>query len=223
MRYGGGTAIVDGDGDHRGGRDTASSSSLMGKSEKKNQRKELMQEVEMPIQSLRQLQLQSQAQLQALTHSQLSSQESAISQSEGGSGAASLGPPADARLALGHGAGFTLGSSPGLDASTGFDPSPDPCAFPLHGLLGEGASPDPCAFPLHGLLGEGARMGLTQRGVLRTNCVDCLDRTNVAQVGLGYLLVDLFVDIFIDHLSDGLTVRLSTYLSIYPSVCILRN
>ena len=31
------------------------------------------------------------------------------------------------------------------------------------------------------MLGEGLRGGLLQRGIVRTNCVDCLDRTNVGQ------------------------------------------
>ena len=33
----------------------------------------------------------------------------------------------------------------------------------------------------HKMLGEGLRQGLLQRGIVRTNCVDCLDRTNVSQ------------------------------------------
>ena len=42
---------------------------------------------------------------------------------------------------------------------------------------GQGQGPDD-----EGRLGAGACRGLLQRGVLRTNCVDCLDRTNVGQV-----------------------------------------
>ena len=61
----------------------------------------------------------------------------------------------------------------------------------LRGLCGvkdlEGVTDGPGPGPVlgqddEGRLGAGACRGLLQRGVLRTNCVDCLDRTNVGQV-----------------------------------------
>ena len=123
----------------------------------KDGRKEVL--LEEPIQSMRQIQLQAQKQSQIQTQKQpqLVVVESGHEQCEDGNEViASLGPHADMNID---------------------NPSPDPGAG-----AGAGASLDSPALPSYPpLLGEGARMGLTQRGILRTNCVDCLDRTNVAQ------------------------------------------
>ena len=49
-----------------------------------------------------------------------------------------------------------------------------------------------------GLLSEQKRLYnadgtmLLQHGVARTNCVDCLDRTNVAQFGIGKFFVSVY-------------------------------
>eukprot|EP01038_Epipyxis_sp_PR26KG_P012814 gene12814-17178_t len=39
-------------------------------------------------------------------------------------------------------------------------------------------------------MGEGCRIGLLQNGILRTNCIDCLDRTNVAQFTYAKINID---------------------------------
>ena len=153
MRYTGTAAIVDGDSnDPRGMSDMK---------KEKHTRKEVLPEE--PIQSLRQIQLQ--AQMQAQKQSQLVVVESGHEQCKGGNEViASLGPHADTNID-----NPSPSHNPGTDAGTG---------------PGAGVSLDSPALPSYPpppLLGEGARMGLTQRGILRTNCVDCLDRTNVAQ------------------------------------------
>ena len=104
--------------------------------------------------------LMSELKNQGKDQSELQSQGTRISQSV--SDGASLNPSAD----------------PNPDSDTNPDPDLSPGSSPDSG---PSPSPGSCALPL-GELGEGARTGLTQRGILRTNCVDCLDRTNVAQV-----------------------------------------
>ena len=52
----------------------------------------------------------------------------------------------------------------------------------LEALMKEPCADDDMLLPqAAGEIGSGAPMGLKQNGVLRTNCMDCLDRTNVAQ------------------------------------------
>ncbi|CAM9202241.1 unnamed protein product [Chrysoparadoxa australica] len=48
-----------------------------------------------------------------------------------------------------------------------------------------GGSPGLSAAPPHGPALPGASLPMEQKGVLRTNCIDCLDRTNVAQFSVG--------------------------------------
>ena len=42
-----------------------------------------------------------------------------------------------------------------------------------------------CVFRCQGLKWIPCDIGMKQHGILRTNCVDCLDRTNTAQFAIG--------------------------------------
>jgi hypothetical protein len=98
---------------------------------------------------------------------------------------------------VGDGAYVRFPLTPDVLAACGDDDDDDDDDGSLRGLCGvkdlEGATDGLGPGPGPGLgqddegrLGAGACRGLLQRGVLRTNCVDCLDRTNVGQVRFYY-------------------------------------
>jgi len=57
-----------------------------------------------------------------------------------------------------------------------------------------------------------------QHGVLRTNCIDCLDRTNVAQFAFG--LVGFGRQLYMLGLSDSLEIDSGTCESVRQRVCV---
>lgn len=56
-----------------------------------------------------------------------------------------------------------------------------------------------------------SKLPMLQKGVLRTNCIDCLDRTNVAQYAYG--LAALGQQLHVLNLNDAPTIELGSPLS----------
>jgi hypothetical protein len=62
-----------------------------------------------------------------------------------------------------------------------------------------------------------SRRWIEQRGVLRTNCIDCLDRTNVAQFAMGIRFLTVALRVL--GLNESLSLDPSSPILMVNSIC----